>query len=647
MAYLSILLVYCKKYLFAARSGLRLTGVLAALLLTSGGVLASGQALDVGLLADKSVTLTKHFGVLEDPAGKLEIADVASASALQAFKTGQANAWSLNYGLTQSAYWLKLDLKNTGFNRFDGMLEFTYPRLASSVQVYQATSAGGYSVVDTGYMKPFSTRAYPHHFYVFPLSMEPHSQTTIYMRFRSDVNLEIPGRLWQRDAFHRYERVDYGSNALYFGLAFAMVVYNFLLFLSLRSSRYLLYVCFGISSTLSIAAISGLAIEYLWGNSPYWSNIAASVGYSTSLALGLMFMRSMIGTAKLVPRLDWALQAGVAIHLVLAFGVATHYTLFIKPQLVIAALTALLVIVTGAICALRRDRSALYFTAAFAVMTTGAVANSLRALGLIPTTFFSTYGIQIGSTIEMLLLAFALADQYHVIRREKELAQKQALLAQKLMVESLQSSERELESRVKERTGELKLLNARLETLSATDGLTGLANRRHFDEVLDTEWRRSLRSGQSIAVGILDVDWFKKYNDHYGHLSGDDCLKHVAKVLATHFPRAGDLVARYGGEEFAFIMCGTEGTHALTMSQRLCRALEETDWKHAQSSFGHITASVGVASVIPRENTSPLALLKAGDEALYLAKAQGRNRAVLANWPGETEIPSPPLTTVA
>ncbi|MBK6651058.1 MAG: diguanylate cyclase [Betaproteobacteria bacterium] len=164
----------------------------------------------------------------------------------------------------------------------------------------------------------------------------------------------------------------------------------------------------------------------------------------------------------------------------------------------------------------------------------------------------------------------------------------------------MQSSERELESRVKERTGELKLLNARLETLSATDGLTGLANRRHFDEVLDTEWRRSLRSGQSIAVGILDVDWFKKYNDHYGHLSGDDCLKHVAKVLATHFParRPGRPV---WGEEFAFIMCGTEGTHALTMSQRLCQALEKLDWKHAQSSFGHITASVGVASVIPRK----------------------------------------------
>ncbi|MBP8019590.1 MAG: GGDEF domain-containing protein, partial [Hylemonella sp.] len=183
-----------------------------------------------------------------------------------------------------------------------------------------------------------------------------------------------------------------------------------------------------------------------------------------------------------------------------------------------------------------------------------------------------------------------------------------------------------------ERTGELKLLNARLETLSATDGLTGLANRRHFDEVLDTEWRRSLRNGQPIAVGILDVDWFKKYNDHYGHLSGDDCLKHVAKVLATHFSRAGDLVARYGGEEFAFIMSGTDGNNALTMAQRLCQALEDTDWKHEQSTYGHITASVGVASILPSDNTSPLALLKAGDEALYLAKAQGRNQAVLSTW---------------
>ena len=600
--------------------------------------LASGQPLDVGQVAKSPIPLTEHFAVLEDPSAKLGITDVSSPTTQPSFRAGQSTGWSLNFGLTNSAYWLKLDLSNPGLTRFDGMLEFTYPRLASSVQVYQPTDFGGYSVVNTGYLRPFAERPYPHHFYVFPLSIEPLAHKTVYLRFQSDVNLEIPGRLWQRDAFQKYERVDYVSNALYFGMAMAMLIFNFLLFISLRSTRYLLYVFFGASSALSIAAVSGMAIEYLWGNSPYWSNIAASVGYSSSLAIGILFMRSMIETRRLVPKLDMALKASVAIHIVLALGIAVFYTTFIKPQLAFSGLTAALILVISIVCALKRDRSAVYFSAAFAVMTIGAMANSLRALGMIPTTFFSTYGIQIGSCIEMLLLAFALADQYHVIRKEKEQAQSEALAAQQLLVQSLQLSERQLESRVAERTADLNLLNAKLEALSATDGLTGLANRRRFDEVLNTEWRRSSRAGQYIAVGILDVDWFKKYNDHYGHLSGDECLKQVAKVLASNISRAGDLVARYGGEEFAFIVLGADGKSALAMAQKLCEALEEADWKHETSEFGHITASVGVVSMVPNDETSPLLMLKAADETLYRAKAQGRNRAILSDWRVETVV---------
>ena len=227
------------------------------------------------------------------------------------------------------------------------------------------------------------------------------------------------------------------------------------------------------------------------------------------------------------------------------------------------------------------------------------------------------------------VLAFALADRYNVIRIEKAQAQKQALAAQQQLVESLQSSERQLESRVAERTDELTLLNARLEALSATDSLTDLANRRRFDELLEAEWRRALRDGRAMSVGVLDVDWFKKYNDRYGHFAGDECLRHIAKVLSSSICRAGDLAARYGGEEFAFIAVGADGASVLAMAQKLCESLAASDWKHEASEFGRVTASVGVASIVPTEETSPLELLKAADEALYQAKAQGRNRAVL------------------
>lgn len=601
----------------------------AVLVLLPAAVFASEQFLDVVKLAQRPVFLTEHFAVLQDKDAKLQIGDVVASAPGLRFTTGQPPAWSLNFGFTHSAYWLRLQLKNPGAERFDGMLEFMYPRLAANVQVFTSNASGAFSTFTTGYRFPFSDRPYPHHYYVFPVSMEPQSESTIFFRFQSDMNLEIPARLWQRDAFHQYERVDYVSNALYFGMSLGLMAFNFLLYFALRSKRYLLYVGFGVSSALSIAADNGLAMEYLWGNSFYWSNISAAVGYSVSLALGILFMRSMIDTRKLVPRLDTALQVALALHFALPVGIAISYVTFIKPLLAIAGLTSLLLLLTGALCAIKRDRSAMYFSAAFSVMAIGATANSLRGLGIIPTTFFSTHGIQIGSAIEMLVLAFALADRYSVIQKEKEQAQKMTLSAQQLLVENLQSTEKALESRVAERTNELELLNAKLEALSVTDGLTGIANRRHFDEVLEREWRRALRAGQPLAVGMLDVDWFKKYNDRYGHLSGDECLKHVADVLSISICRTGDLAARYGGEEFAFIALGVDSESALAMAQNLCAALSASQWKHEESEWGYVTASIGVATMIPTQDTSPSDLLMAADGALYQAKGRGRNQVVL------------------
>jgi two-component system, sensor histidine kinase LadS len=256
--------------------------------------------------------------------------------------------------------------------------------------------------------------------------------------------------------------------------------------------------------------------------------------------------------------------------------------------------------------------------------------TSLRALGILPTNIITTAGPTFGSALEMLLLAFALADRYNVIRQEKEKAQSNALEAQQLLVENLKSSEQILETRVAERTAELQILNSKLEALSTTDSLTGIANRRRFDEVLESEWIRAARLGQPLALAMIDIDWFKKYNDHYGHQGGDDCLKNVAAVLAANVCRTGDLVVRYGGEEFAFIVPATEGGVALNIANKIIDALQTLALPHKMSMFGYVTASIGVAAIIPEHGLAPDILLKAADEALYRAKEQGRNRALLA-----------------
>lgn len=197
------------------------------------------------------------------------------------------------------------------------------------------------------------------------------------------------------------------------------------------------------------------------------------------------------------------------------------------------------------------------------------------------------------------------------------------------MAQRVQNVHEQLERNVYERTVALEAANKQLTALSVTDELTGIANRRCFDDVLANEWQRAQRTGGYLMLVMLDVDWFKKYNDHYGHQAGDECLRNIAQTIAAHTNRAGDLVARYGGEEFALIITTISPENALAFAQRLCDTVENINLPHTMSPFGHITVSIGVAGTIPSKHESAEDLLRQADEALYVAKAQGRNQAIM------------------
>ncbi|MDL2356977.1 MAG: diguanylate cyclase, partial [Pseudomonadota bacterium] len=177
-----------------------------------------------------------------------------------------------------------------------------------------------------------------------------------------------------------------------------------------------------------------------------------------------------------------------------------------------------------------------------------------------------------------------------------------------------------LEQRVAERTAQLEDANRKLATLSATDGLTGLANRRHFDEVLRSEWARATRSGLPLAVIMLDVDFFKKFNDRYGHQAGDACLIRVAHALQAGARRASDLTARYGGEEFSIVLPDTSAAEAREMGEALRCAIEALGVVHQNAAAGLVTISVGIATALDTGATDPDALMRLADAALYRAK---------------------------
>jgi two-component system chemotaxis family response regulator WspR len=182
---------------------------------------------------------------------------------------------------------------------------------------------------------------------------------------------------------------------------------------------------------------------------------------------------------------------------------------------------------------------------------------------------------------------------------------------------------------LRESQQQLQKTNFELQRLTNTDGLTAIANRRYFDDYLGAEWRRARREQLQLSMLLIDVDFFKQYNDNYGHVAGDGVLKEVARALDRSNMRAADLNARFGGEEFAVILPATDLNGAVALGQRICEEIEHLQIAHAHSQASQwLTVSIGAACIVPRPEQTPNDLIEMADRRLYLAKQQGKNRVV-------------------
>ncbi|SDT93873.1 diguanylate cyclase (GGDEF) domain-containing protein [Pseudomonas pohangensis] len=590
---------------------------------------ASEKALDASQIGAERIPLTGYFSVLQDDSASLSLADVQTPEIATRFAGGHPHTQPLAYGTTATPYWFRFRLQNPTDQALQRIIELDFPRI-SDVQLHIPLADGGYQSELTGAAKPFSTRPYANRNFVFPVTLPPHSEQTYYFRLQSNTDLLVPAQIWSTEAFQAHERKDYMTQAWYYGIATAMGLFNLLLFIALREKIYLIYVIFAATTVVTFAAFFGLAHEFLWPGAGIWAEKAMSITAVMQASIFAIFTRHMLSTPIRVPRLDRLLITVVGVMLLLLFGdLASLPGAFVLGQIFVLCVY-LLIFGIAFYCVLKRQRSAYFFVIAFTFYLLGVITYTLTAMGILAHNGFTANAGQIGSGLEMLLLAFALADRFNMIRREKILAQEEALNSKQELLDSVRLSERQLEARVIQRTEELSAAMRKLKELSVTDGLTGIANRRQFDVVLGNEWKRAERTGTPLALALLDVDHFKKFNDRYGHLEGDECLKTVAQILTQNVSRPAELVARYGGEEFAFIVPNTNGHHAAQLAEKICAALCAHNIAHADSAVGYLTVSIGVASVIPRPDASPETLIKAADNALYRAKADGRNQVVLA-----------------
>jgi signal transduction histidine kinase len=400
--------------------------------------LAAPGTLDVGQIGKEPASLSDYFSVLEDPSGKLSLADVRRPELAAQFSGVTAHGGSLNFGLSRSAYWLRLNLKNGSASPVEQLLEI------STAYLYQADLFQISNVItsqQSGYGRPFSQRSYKHRFVVFPLDMAANSEQVLYLRVESPMALEVPAKLWQRSAFQEYESLDLLLQSMYFGMVFAMVSFNFLLWILLSDPIYGRYLFFVFGVSFCQAGMTGMGGQFLWGNNPEWVQISVVMG-GYMLGIGyITFMQSMLGTAKTLPRYHKILTITVIANWLALISCFISYSITLL--LFFGVLNSLLTLVAAAMCVHKGQRSAKLFLTAFTFLLVGIMLAVLRTIDLVPTTFGTINGMQIGSAMEMIFLAFALADRFNQMRQEKAKVQNELLQSQR---ETLQAQRETLQA---------------------------------------------------------------------------------------------------------------------------------------------------------------------------------------------------------
>ncbi|WP_111497588.1 sensor domain-containing diguanylate cyclase [Marinobacter bohaiensis] len=563
---------------------------------------------------------------------------------LQAIMTLPDRDWAanteddVNLGYRDHAYWFRLTLENPQLVELHKILEIAYPVL-DSVEIYRIDDGAVGQSWTLGDKQPFNARPIRHRNFLVPLDLPPQSETRLYLRVETASSVQLPMTLWSRDAFFVAEQPHLLLEGLYYGVVLVMILYNLFVFVVVRERSFLYYVGYISAMPLFLASLHGMAFQYLWPESTWWNDHAILFFLNLTVFFGGIFaMRFLTVLPHTHPKLAWTTVTVVIASGVFALvSLAVPYRLMILPSIVLAASGCAGMVLLGSIRWYEKDPAARYFGIAWFFMLFGGVVLALNKFTLLPQNVFTENATQVGSGLGVILLSIALADR---INKEKKRAfdaqerlyheERKVRLAQEKSLAVQQEANALLEQRVQERTQDLEDLNRRLQELSETDNLTGLKNRGFFDRSFRSACVRAYRFGQPLALLVIDIDHFKRFNDRYGHLVGDDCLQMVAQCIRRFVTRPEDLAARYGGEEFVVLLPETPANGAEQVAERIREAIAGTDFRISNEVL-NVTVSIGLCCVVPEHVEATKLIFHAADEALYDAKGRGRNRVTVCD----------------
>jgi len=365
----------------------------------------------------------------------------------------------------------------------------------------------------------------------------------------------------------------------------------------------------------------GMGFEYLWPDSPNWGNVAALVGFNATGFFGALFTRSFLNLPKNAKKLNKVIifSAICFASLIFLIPIASYQAIGIMTSIV-GAFYSIFAIISAIVCMLGGFSSARFFLLANTILLIGAAALGVRNLGWVPTNFFTTYAMLIGSALEMLLLSFALAERINEMKQAKEIAEQRVDIMRDSMHKIIQHQDHQIEAKVTKRT---QLLH----DLAHTDKLTGLGNRLSLEESLPNILMRSKQQATYVGLLFIDLDNFKPINDHYGHGMGDQLLKLIASRMKTSV-REDDIIIRLGGDEFVIIIEDIVQEEVLRkVCQSVLRAIANpVSIDNVSLETG---ASIGVA-LAPFDGETMAKLINAADKAMYQAKLAGKNKVYYA-----------------
>lgn len=588
--------------------------------------------------------LGEYLSIWKDPSGNADLEVVKRQQEWQV-----TNERIPNFGHTSDVYWFRLEIQ-TAVEDNSWVLVLSNV-LLDYVDIFLVSSDG--ELIDQysgGAQRKITDRAILHRYFVVPISAQGESNLTLYFRVASFHAVQFPLALWPIQKFAAFDELETILTGVLLGSLFIMLLYNFFLYTTLRDPLYLAYVGSVFGFLMLQICVKGFGYRFFWPDQLMLSAVSVFVSaFATiffAISFASWFMQLRIRKFPLLPLVEvarwsalacalfiWYLPDGLRLYLMTGIGVLAIALGFIAIFTYYSS----------------NDRPMQIFTAGWVVLLVGSLLFLLNKLGWISVNAWTEQTMSVGTVIEVILFSMALGDR---INSEKE----QAIRAKSILLRSLDTEREEkqnilrseeitreakeltlsiqkeanerLEAEIEERTAELKQTTDRLEDLVKLDPLTGVFNRRHFNETINDVFKVARKDRTELSLLMIDVDHFKSINDQYGHLVGDHCLVSVADALARMSKEGGGLLFRFGGEEFAIVLENTSKETAQTLAEKIRGAIESTLLAGSQGP-DHVTISIGGASIFPGKHLRPEALVALADAALYQAKELGRNRVVM------------------